>query len=262
MLLYSSLSGEDKNGETPLILIHGLFGMGDNLATIARPLAEFFPVYRLDLRNHGRSPRADSMSFPEMAEDILEFMDANNIPCANLLGHSLGGKVAMQLALDCPERVNRLVVADIAPVAYSGNHDEVFAGIEAVDLEATQSRRDAEDVLRRYIDEDGVRLFLLKSLYRNDSGRFDWRLNVAAIKQCYEQLRAANQADGVFEGQTLFIKGEDSAYIQTSHGDTIKRLFPHASLKIIQGTGHWLHAEKPTVFNKLVEKFLLPSSPT
>ena len=251
-MLHHRVSGAGQ----PLILLHGLFGMGDNLSMIARPLSEHFEVYQLDLRNHGRSPRASSMTFSEMAGDVLAFMDSYQLQKPHVLGHSLGGKVAMQLALEHPDRVDRLVLADIAPVAYNGNHDEVFAGLAAVDLTAIGSRRDAEEVLKAYIAEVGVRLFLLKSLYRNAEGQYAWRMNYEALQDCYEGMRAGNSAEQAFGGPTLFIKGENSAYIQEKYRDSIEQLFPNAQLKEIQDTGHWLHAEKTETFNTIVMQFL------
>jgi esterase len=252
-LLHSSVMGEGQ----PLLLLHGLFGMGDNLSMVARPLAEFFQVYRLDLPNHGRSPRRDSMSHKEMAADVLAFMDEKGLEQVSLLGHSLGGKVAMQLALDHPQRVSRLVVADIAPVEYPPGHNAIFAGLNAIDLSALSSRRDADDVLKQYIDDSGVRLFILKNLYRGEQGLFDWRINIPVIEACYEQIREANFSRTPYEGPTLFIKGGDSDYIQAGHRSAVEALFPCVQLKIIQNTGHWLHAEKPLIFNNLSKRFLL-----
>ncbi|MCP3906629.1 MAG: alpha/beta fold hydrolase [Oceanicoccus sp.] len=252
-VLHHKLSGEGE----PLILLHGLFGMGDNLASIARPLSEYFTVYQLDLRNHGRSFWADSMRFEDMAADVLAFMGKKGLGQVHLLGHSLGGKVAMQVALMAPGRVASLVVADIAPVYYDGNHNEVFAGINAIDLHRLASRQDAEHILQQHIEEDGVRLFLLKSLYKNEAGQFDWRLNTAAIERCYDDIRQALTSDKPFNGPTLFIKGELSAYIQSNHREAIESLFPQAQLKVIQNAGHWLHAEKPVAFNNVVKQFLL-----
>lgn len=251
-VLHHTVSGQGE----PLILLHGLFGMSDNLTSVARLLSGYFTVYCLDLRNHGRSFRADSMRFEEMAADVLAFMDSHDISKAHLLGHSLGGKVAMQLALMAPERVMRLVVADIAPVAYRGNHDEVFAGLNALDLDNLVSRREAEEVLKQHIEEQGVRLFILKSLARSKAGAFSWRLNIEGIQASYNDLRAGLDSPQPFTGPTLFIKGELSPYIQTDHREDIERLFPQARLKIIQNTGHWLHAEKPVAFNNVVKQFL------
>ena len=251
-MLANSVIGDGQ----PLILLHGLFGMGGNLSMIAKPLAESFKVYSLDLRNHGRSPRADSMTLSEMAADVREFMDAHGINRAHLLGHSLGGKVAMQVALNYPKRVERLVVADIAPVAYSGGHSDVFAGLEAVSLSKLTSRRDADKVLCQFIKEDNVRMFLLKNLYRGEKGEFEWRLNLPALSRCYPCLGQANECDQPFTGPVLFIKGELSDYIKEAYSDATRLLFPRAQLKIIQNTGHWLHAEKPVIFNQLVTRFL------
>ena len=251
-MLASSVIGQGQ----PLILLHGLFGMGDNLSMVAKPLSEYFQVYKLDLRNHGRSPRTDSMTLTEMAADVKAFMDAHGIAKAHILGHSLGGKVAMQLALDHPEMVEKLIVADIAPVAYSGGHKDVFAGLEAVDLANLSSRRDADNTLRQFIHENNVRLFLLKNLYRSDDGGFQWRINLPVLSRCYDNLGQANHGDEPFTGPVLFIKGELSDYIIEAYTDATRRLFPNAQLKIIQNTGHWLHAEKPAIFNQLVKRFL------
>jgi len=241
----------------PLILLHGLFGMGNNLSMIARPLSEHFTVYRLDLRNHGRSPRAESMTLTEMAEDVLAFMDANHLSEASVLGHSLGGKVAMQLALLHPTRVSKLMVADIAPVAYASHHNNVFDGLNAVDLSLLTSRKDADLILQQYIDEEEVRLFILTNLYRNDRGGFDWRINLSALQQCYAEISQANDAEGVYQGPTLFIKGELSDYISEGSHTIIKRMFPQSQIKVIPATSHWLHAEQPGVFADLVKNFLL-----
>lgn len=254
MNLYASVIGEGD----PLLLIHGLFGMGDNLAMVARPMSEHFEVHSLDLRNHGRSPRAPSMTFTEMAGDVLDYMNSRQIEKAHVLGHSLGGKVAMQLALMHPERISHLVVADIAPVTYhQRGHDDVFAALKAVDLSSIGSRKEAELSMVPHLEEAGVRQFILKNLYRLDDGRFDWRINVEVLEQCYDQMREGVTPDGCFKGETLFIKGENSPYIQEKHRETILQLFPSAEIEVVAGAGHWLHAEKPDAFNTLVKSFLL-----
>ena len=256
MQLYSSISGQQQG--PVVILLHGLFGMGSNLSMIARALVDQYCVHSLDLRNHGRSPAADQMSFSDMAGDVIDYMDAQGIDHCHLLGHSLGGKVAMQVALLAPERVARLIVADIAPVSYQGNHDDVFAGLNAVDLPSLKRRSDAEQVLTEHITDPGVRQFIIKSLYRDNNQQFQWRLNVQGIQNCYEQLRQALVAPAgqPFSGPVLFIKGELSRYIMPEHRDAIVALFPSADLKMIQKTGHWLHAEKTVAFNRLVVNFL------
>lgn len=252
-MLYSQSKGQGS----PVILLHGLFGMGDNLGLLARALSAHFQVLSLDLPNHGRSPRSQSMNLDDMAEKVIEFLDFEGISRADFVGHSLGGKLAMHVALNQPKRVRRLVVADIAPVQYSGNHDDVFAALRAVPIDSVQSRAEVASVLSQYLEEEGVRQFLLKSLYRNEQGQFCWRMDIEALHHCYPQLSMGYNGPGSFTGPTLFIKGQDSSYIQAKHQSTIEQLFPHYQFKIIQNTGHWLHAEKPVVFNRLVERFLL-----
>ena len=247
----------------PLILLHGLFGSLDNLGGISRRLQDHWQVHALDQRNHGSSPHTDTMDYPAMADDVLAYMDARGLEKASILGHSMGGKTAMQVALQASDRVDRIIVADIAPVTYPPRHDAVLEGLKAVDLSSIRSRQDADSVLADYVDEPGVRQFLLKNLVRvtddernESSGPYRWRLNLPAIEQCYPKLALAPEGDRPFEGPVLFIKGADSAYIQEKHRDEIRRLFPNADLRIIAGTGHWLHAEKPDSFAALCRRFL------
>jgi len=240
----------------PLILLHGLFGSASNLGIVARGLAKDFSTWSLDVRNHGQSPHAVSMGYPEMAGDVVEFMDARGIPSCPVLGHSMGGKIAMQLAMDLPQRVSKLVVADVAPVPYPPHHHDILAGLELVEQAAVESRAQADAILADRVADAGVRAFLLKSLQKSADGKFRWTLNRAAIMNNYESLGSANQGRP-FEGPTLFIKGGDSDYILPEHRGAVLGFFPNAQLKAIDGTGHWLHAEKPAVFNKLVLRFLL-----
>jgi esterase len=257
--LHHRVTGEGE----PVILLHGLFGSLDNLGVIARGLEDRWQVHALDQRNHGRSPHTEAMGYPEMADDVLAYMDARGIDRATILGHSMGGKVAMQLALKAPERVERIIVADISPVTYQPRHDHVLEGLKAVDTSHLKSRQDADRVLSEYVEEAGVRQFLLKNLasvpaseQEEGGGRYRWRLNLPVIDQSYTALSAAPEGQGPYEGPVLFIKGADSAYIQTKHRETIMGLFPNADLRIIDGTGHWLHAEKPDTFVALCRRFL------
>ncbi len=241
----------------PLIILHGLFGSMDNLIPVARRLSEHFQVISVDLRNHGRSFHAPDMSYPLMADDVLALMDKLSITQAVLLGHSMGGKVAMQLALDHPERVGAVVVADIAPVAYPSQHTNVIRAIESYQPEQALSRKAADEQLARYIEMPEVRQLLIKSLKRNDRGEFVWRMNVTALVANYDGIRSApNVGDRVYSGRVLFVKGERSDYLQSAHRKVIAGLFPKASLKVMAGTDHWLHAEKPDLFCGIVERFL------
>jgi esterase len=240
----------------PIILIHGLFGSASNLGIVARALAPHYCAYSLDVRNHGKSPHSESMSYREMAGDVVEFMDSLGMAQCPLLGHSMGGKIAMQVALDHPSRVSRLIVADVAPVDYPPHHQDTLAGLAAVAAATITSRRQADEILAQSVIEPGVRAFLLKSLERGEDGIFRWLLNREALTKNYASLGAANEG-GSFSGPVLFIKGGDSNYITSEYQAAVAKLFPNAQLKIIEGTGHWLHAEKPELFNKVVLRFLL-----
>ena len=251
--LFSQVSGCES--AKTVVLLHGLFGMSDNLGQLAKALEDGYRVHRLDLRNHGRSARSDSMSLVEMAADVERYLESSQIENAAIVGHSLGGKVAMQLALQGCERLVGFGVADIAPVQYSSHHEAVLAGLDNLQLDAISNRTDADRQLAEYVQEAGVRQFLLKNLYRNEHKQFALRMNLPAILQCYPQVLKA-PAGQPSSQPTLFIKGENSDYITAEHSDTIKQLFPNLHFKMISGTGHWLHAEKPEIFNRIVHQFL------
>ncbi|WP_166262301.1 alpha/beta fold hydrolase [Marinobacter salicampi] len=251
----------------PLILLHGLFGSLENLGSIAQRLQDQWQIHALDQRNHGRSPHSDTMDYEAMAGDVIAYMDKQGLDKAAFLGHSMGGKTAMQVALAFPERVSHLIVADIAPVSYKPRHDAILEGLMSVDLSQVKNRQQADEALQNYVEMPAVRQFLLKNLDRiTDEEReqegeknesvFRWRLNLPVINDAYARLAEAPSAEGPFEGPTLFIKGADSAYIQDKHRDEVARLFPSATLRIIEGTGHWLHAEKPDTFATLCRRFL------
>lgn len=238
-------------------MMHGLFGSWENLGGIARYLVNENQVYSLDMRNHGKSPHANSMTLADMARDVIEFLDAHQLASVNLLGHSLGGKVMMEAALSWPERVKKLVVADIAPVDYKvARHDDVFAGIGAVSLDNLASRSAADQQMARYVSEREVRSFILKNLERSDDGSYYWRNDVDAIRSNYFHLIGANRADTQFDKPVLFVKGEYSDYLRTEFTPEVVKRFPRAEVKVLSGTAHWLHAEKPKLFAQLVQKFL------
>lgn len=246
-----------RTGTGPtLIILHGLFGSWENWGAQIKMLSEHYDIVAADLRNHGASPHADAIDYPLMAGDVIELMDRLGIEQTLLLGHSMGGKVAMQLALEHPQRVRKLIVADIAPVGYPAHHDEVFKGLFNVDLEQIRSRAEADAQLAECIDSAGIRAFLLKNLNRSRDGRFSWKMNPRALRNAYDSISAAPPASGHYDGPVLFIKGGDSDYLQPEHAAAIKARFPNAEYKIIEGAGHWLHAEKPAAFNRLVERFL------
>lgn len=245
-----------RTGQGPaLIILHGLFGTWENWGAQIKMLAEQYDVIAADLRNHGASPHSDELSYHLMAEDVIELMDKQQLDKVLLLGHSMGGKVAMQLAMDHPARVRKLIVADIAPVNYGRHHDDVFQGLFNVELEGLKSRSAADKQLAEHVEIPGVRAFLLKNLQRDKDGNFGWKMNLEALHREYHEISAAPQ-QGRYEGPTLFIKGGDSDYLKPEYAEAIQSRFPDASFKIIEGTGHWLHAEKPAAFNRIVERFL------
>ncbi|MBL0544475.1 alpha/beta fold hydrolase [Aeromonas jandaei] len=247
---------KEQGQGSAVILIHGLFGSLDNLGLLARALGEHYRVISIDLRNHGVSFRSDDMSYPAQAADILALMDHLGLDQAAIVGHSMGGKVGMQLAKLAPARVSRLVVADMAPVAYPhSRHQNVFAGLNATLAAQPQSRSDAERILAEHIEIAGVRQFLLKSFAKGDDG-WQWRFNVPALEENYANIMGWPEDERCFEGPVLFIKGGDSDYMQPQYSEAALAQFPAAKVRVIAGTGHWLHAEKPMLFNKLVVDFL------
>lgn len=238
-----------------LLILHGLFGSLDNWGSVTRQLAEHFDVISVDLRNHGRSEHAKPHSYPAMCQDVIDLLSQLKLSRVLLMGHSMGGKVAMQLALQAPSLIERLIVVDIAPVHYPRHHDDVFRGLEQLDLTQLTSRSQADQQLQPYIEDGSVRLFLLKNLYRNESGQFAWRFNLTVLREDYDQISQA-PSGSPYQGPTLFIKGERSAYITAEYRDAIIQLFPQAGYKVIQDAGHWPHAEKPELFLRIVNRFL------
>ncbi|GAB3090970.1 alpha/beta fold hydrolase [Aestuariicella hydrocarbonica] len=248
----------DENPEsagTPLILVHGLFGASENLMGIARAF-DNRPVSLVDLRNHGRSFHADTMSQTEMAQDLIRLLDAKGWHKVDLLGHSLGGKVGLQLSQLAPERLNRLVVADIAPVDYQPHHQLILEGLDAVDTATVKSRAEADQVMSEYIEEPGVRSFLLMNLVRSPQGGYQWRCNLDALKKNYADIRCAPVFVQAFEGPCLYIRGGNSEYVQDTYQAAIDRFTPGAEIQTLTGCGHWLHAEKPADFNRTAKAFL------
>ncbi len=241
----------------PVVLMHGMFGSLSNLGLVARALADHYQVIAVDMRNHGESPHSMEMNYPCMANDIVELLDDLNIPHTHLLGHSMGGKVGMQIALNQPKRVSKLIVADIAPVDYKPDrHGGVLEGLNTLAKTRPTSRQQADKLLAEHVEEPGVRAFLLKNLVRAEDGHFDLRLYLEGILANYYDTLTLAPTGNPFIGPTLFIKGADSAYIQDKHRTEVMRLFPNAELKIIANAGHWLHAEKPDTFNRIVHNFL------
>jgi pimeloyl-ACP methyl ester carboxylesterase len=242
----------------PLIILHGLMGSLDNWQSIAKHLSSHFQVYVVDQRNHGRSPHSKEFNYEILVADIIDFMQQHEIAKAHFIGHSMGGKVVMNLALAHPEKVEKPIVVDVAPVEYEDRHSQVFKALFAVDLTNLVSRQQAEETLRLHLgnDESTVQ-FLMKGLYRDEQNKFQWRFNVQALYDAYDEVSSGVDAKKSFDGDVLFIKGGKSDYINAANFSTIIDLFPHNHLVEIDGAGHWTHADKPAEFIQAVESFLL-----
>lgn len=253
-----------QTGEGPaVILLHGLLGAGGNLGALARALQDKFTVFSVDLPNHGRSAWLNEPNLFTMAKTLQQWMDGQGLRRAHTVGHSLGGKVAMQLALDQPERVESLVVADIAPVSYSAHHDAVFAALSDVEAAECTSREQATGLMTRHLSGgDAFIQFLLMSLRRDPEGIYRWRFDVQGLKTCYSSMLAAPNAGQSYPGPSLFVKGGTSHYIEEKHWPVIQKFFPDSSIKVLPGCGHWLHVEKPQLFNGIVERFLVSVKPS
>ena len=242
-------SREAGSGDT-LLIVHGLFGSSRNWMSVAPKLSEDRHVVTVDLRNHGDSPHAASMSLTDLADDLAELIEEP----VDILGHSLGGKAAMTLALTRPEMVRRLIVADIAPVTYPAVHAQTIAAMQAVPIGEVRNRREADDWLAREIEDSRVRRFLLTNLVRVDAG-FRWRLNLDALGRWIEAL-SGFEASGSFAGPALFLDGERSHYIGDEQVAAIRERFPNCALQTIADAGHWIHADQPTVMVAAVREFL------
>ncbi|UXI02071.1 alpha/beta fold hydrolase [Photobacterium sp. TY1-4] len=244
----------DGQGET-IILIHGLFGSADNLGLLARSLKDQYKVISVDLRNHGRSPHTETFTYQDLAADVLRVVDQCDIERFSLIGHSMGGKVAMALTELAASRLNHLIVLDMAPVHYQVHrHENVFAGLQEVAKHTVSSRSEAERYLAQHVQEPGVRQFLLKSFAKTDTG-YGWRFNVNGLIANYATIMGWQEVPP-FHGKTLFIKGQNSEYIQNEHRDAIARQFPSAKAHMVANTGHWLHAEKPDIVSRVILNFL------
>lgn len=250
------LTHGEMTGRTPLLIAHGLFGSARNWGVIARRLSDSRPVIAVDMRNHGDSPRSTTHRYPDMARDLAEVIEARG-GAMDVLGHSMGGKAAMWLALTRPELVRRLVVADIAPVAYGHSQTRYITAMRALALDGLSTRAAADAALSHAVPEPQVRAFLLQSLdLRADPPA--WKLNLDALEHEMPQITGWPDTAGLapFAGPTLFLSGALSDYVRPEHRNAIGALFPAARHARIPGAGHWLHAEKPREFEAAVRVFL------
>lgn len=253
-LNYRKHDAQQPQGKLPVILIHGLFGNLDNLGVLGRDLQNQHDTLQIDLRNHGLSPRSPQMNYPAMAQDVLMLMDELSIERAIVIGHSMGGKVAMSLTALIPDRLEKLIAIDIAPVDYQlRRHDTIFAALNAVTQAGVTSRSEAAKLMRDIIKEEGVIQFLLKSFQQGE-----WRFNVPVLWEQYENI-VGWQVVPPWQGPTLFIRGEKSPYLDDSYRDALVSQFPNARAHVISGAGHWVHSEKPEAVLRAIHRFLSAS---
>jgi pimeloyl-ACP methyl ester carboxylesterase len=251
-MLFSKIEGSGQ----PLLILHGFLGMSDNWKTLGTQFATNFQVHILDLRNHGRSLHSDKFTYEIMVQDVVAYCQFHKLEKINIIGHSMGGKIAMLLATMHPELVDKLIVADIGPKFYPQHHQDILAGLNAVDFSTKPSRSDVEEVLEKFVPDFGTRQFLMKNLFWQEPGQLAFRFNLAVFNSKMDEIGIPLPENSIFEKPTLFIRGGNSKYILDSDFETIKQHFPDSNIETIPNAGHWLHAENPADFYQKVTSFL------
>jgi len=253
MKLHYRIVGEEG---FPLVILHGLFGFSDNWQTHAKKLSSYFKVILVDLRNHGHSPWSDDFSYQLMVEDVSELLSSLKIQKCILLGHSMGGKVAMHFAQKYPEKLEKLIVVDIGIKSYPMHHQHILEGIHAIDTDQLSNRKEAEEILEQHIESDGVRQFLLKNLYWKEKGQLAWRMNIKVLEDQMPEILSAIP-EKIVKTPTVFIRGELSNYILDDDFQEIQDVFPDSDILTIENAGHWVHAEAPDRFINEILNFTL-----
>lgn len=252
-LLHSRILGGE--GE-PLLILHGFLGMGDNWKTLGNKFSADYQVHLIDQRNHGRSFHSDDFDYELLVEDLVHYIHSHNLNQVNLLGHSMGGKAAMLFAVNYPEMVKKLIVADISPRYYPPHHQDILTALNAVDFSIQKSRSEIEEVMSEYIPEFGIRQFLLKNVKRDTKDSFAYRINLDSLTENYEEITVGLPPFAEFEGDTLFLSGEHSGYIGVDDTGLINAHFPKSAIVTVKNSGHWLHADNPVDFFDEVVRFL------
>lgn len=251
-LLHSYILGKGQ----PLIILHGFFGMGDNWKTLANKFSEKYQVHVVDQRNHGRSFHSDEFSYELMVEDLLYYINYYKLEKVHLLGHSMGGKTVMLFAVEYPEKVDKIIIADIAPRFYPPHHHTIIDALNAVDFDKVKSRNDIDFIFKKYIPEPGIRQFLAKNIYRKTKEEFAYRFNLECLTECFDEVGVGLPPISQFYGEVLFLKGENSGYISKEDEQLIATHFPKSEIKVVKNAGHWLHTENPEDFYNYINSFL------
>ena len=241
----------------PIIILHGLFGMLDNWLTLAKKLegAGYMPIL-IDLRDHGRSEKTDDISYNLMADDLYHFMEENWIHDAIVIGHSMGGKVALQFTKNHESMVSKLIVVDIGIKRYEAGHEDVMDALESVDLDTVETRQDVENVLMASLGEVSTVQFLMKSLTRKKEGEYEWKMNLPLLRKNYNNILSEITFEYPIDTPTLFVKGGTSPYILSEDVKSIQKVLPNASIQIIDNAGHWVHADQPDELFKIIYSFI------
>lgn len=252
-MIYSKIEGSGKH----FLIIHGFLGMSDNWKTLGTQFANLgYEMHLLDMRNHGRSFHSNEFNYEVMVQDVLEYCKANNLEHFILLGHSMGGKIAMNFACKYPEMIDRLIIADISPRKYEPHHQDVMQALNAVNFDLVKSRKEIEDEMGKFIHDFGTLQFLMKNVHRVTTEKFGYRFNLEVFNEDEDTIGEPLSKESQFSGKTLFLKGEKSKYIQESDTDDILFHFPNSKIEIVSNSGHWLHAENPVMFFDLVKAFI------
>jgi len=236
---------------TPLIILHGLFGSSDNWYSLSKIFATKFRVFTIDQRNHGQSPHSDAHDYKLLTEDLEEFINDHQLENPIILGHSMGGKVAMNFAIKNPGKTGKLIVVDIIPKSYPLHHDHILGGMRSLDLTNLKSRSEAEAILAPKIPKVDERQFIMKNLARDEQQNFEWKINLEALNNNIDKMGEALQYEGQYPGPTLFIKGGRSGYFKPGDEATVAKYFPNVEWVTLD-TGHWVQAEKPKEFEETV----------
>lgn len=253
MLLHSNILGQGK----PFIFLHGFLGMGDNWKSLGAKFSELgYETHLVDQRNHGRSFHSDDFNYDLMVQDLKSYIGEHQLKDIILLGHSMGGKTAMLFAVEYPELVEKLIIADISPRFYPIHHDAILNGLSSLDFDILESRGEADETMKRYVPDFGTRQFLLKNLYWETKEKLALRMNLESLKENMGEVGEALPTHSKFEKDTLFLRGDKSEYISLQDESIIKTHFPKAKIETISNAGHWLHAENPTEFFEAVNEFL------
>ncbi|MCF6279863.1 MAG: alpha/beta fold hydrolase [Flavobacteriaceae bacterium] len=251
-LLHSRILGKGK----PFLILHGFLGMGDNWKTLGNKFAENYEVHLIDQRNHGRSFHSSAFDFELLTNDLLYYIEHYNLENVILLGHSMGGKTAMLFAVNYPEKIEKLIIADISPREYPTHHQDILVALNAIDFTVQKSRKEIEEVLKKYISNAGIRMFLMKNVTRNGKEGYKYRFNLEVLTENYNEIIIGLPSLTQFDKDILFLSGEKSGYIGKDDVPLIESHFPKSSIVTVKNAGHWIHADNPTQFYDEVVSFL------